>query len=94
MHGNKVTDFHDKEISKIDGNHTCLTVINLDSALKRDENYKPQVFRKEYKYINKKLIRHITQNKLIFFSDSDEKSLFVFFNQLFQKFQKRDKAFL
>ena len=48
----------------------------------------------ECKCINKKLIRHITQEKETFSSDSDEKSLFIFFNQLFQKFQKRDKVFL
>ena len=46
-----VTDFYDKEISKVDSNHTCFAVITLDSALKRDENYYPQVFLKEFKYI-------------------------------------------
>ena len=43
-HGNKVTDFYDKKIRKIDSNHTCLAVISLDSALKKDDNYYPQVF--------------------------------------------------
>ena len=37
-------DFYDKKIPKIDSNHTCLLVICLDSALKKDENYYPQVF--------------------------------------------------
>ena len=43
-HGDEVTDFYDKEISKVDSNHTCLSVISLDYALKKDENYYTQVF--------------------------------------------------
>ena len=35
-------------------NHNCLAVIGLDSALKEDENYYPQMFLKECKYIEKK----------------------------------------
>ena len=42
-HGDEVTDFYDKKIPKVDTNHTCLAVISLDSALKKDENYYPQV---------------------------------------------------
>ena len=52
--GDKVTDFYDKEIPKVDSNPTCLAVVSLDSALKKDENYYPQVFLKECKYIKKK----------------------------------------
>ena len=43
-HGDDVTDFYDKEIPKVDSNHTCLAVISLDSALKKGENYCLQVF--------------------------------------------------
>ena len=43
-HGNEVTDFYDKEISRVDSNRTCLTVISLDFVLKKDESYCPQVF--------------------------------------------------
>ena len=43
----------------MDTDYTCLAVISLDSALKKDENYYPQVFLKERKYIKKKVIRHI-----------------------------------
>ena len=46
-HGDVVADFYDKEIPKVDYNHTCLEVIILYSALKKDENYYPQVFSKE-----------------------------------------------
>ena len=31
----------------------------MDSALKKDDNYFPQVFLKECKYIGKKVIRYI-----------------------------------
>ena len=37
-----------------DSNHTCFAVFSLDSALKKFENYYPQVFLKECKYIEKK----------------------------------------
>ena len=52
-YGDEVTDFYDKEIPKVDSNHTCLAVIILDSALKKYENYYLQVFLKENKYIEK-----------------------------------------
>ena len=35
----KVTDSYDKEVPKVGSYHTCLAVIGLDSALKKDENY-------------------------------------------------------
>ena len=50
--------------------HTCLAVISLDSALKKDDNYYPQVFLKECKYIEKKVLGHINDN-LSDFSYSD-----------------------
>ena len=55
----------------MDSNHTCLAVIILDSALKKDESYYLQVFWKECKYIEKKLIKYINDN-LSDFSSSDE----------------------
>ena len=70
-HGDEGTDIYDKKIPKVDSNHACLAVKNLDSALKNDESYYPQVFLKEYKYIDKKVIRNINDN-LSDFSSSDE----------------------
>ena len=70
-HGDEVTDFCDKRFPKVDSSHACLAVIRLDSALKKDGNYYPQVFLKECKYIEKKVIRHINDN-LSDFSSSDE----------------------
>ena len=55
----------------MDSNHTYLAVIGLDTALKKDENYYPQVFLKECKYIEKKVITLINSN-LRDFSSSDE----------------------
>ena len=43
---------------KLVSNDTCLVLISLDSALKKDENYYLQVSLKEFKYIEKKLARH------------------------------------
>ena len=66
FHGDEVTDFYDKVILKVDTIHTCLSVVILDSALKKNENYYLQVFLKECKYIEKKVIRHINDNLVIF----------------------------
>ena len=40
----------------MDSNRTCLAVITLDSACKKDDNYYLQVFFKECEYIEKKVI--------------------------------------
>ena len=61
-HGDEVIEFYDKKIPKLDSNHTCLAVINLDSAIKEDDNYYPLVFLKECKYIEKKVVTHIHDN--------------------------------
>ena len=55
----------------MDSNHTCLTVVNLDSALKKDENFYPQVFLKECNYIEKKVVRHIMDDLESSSNDSD-----------------------
>ena len=55
-YGDEVTDFCNEKIPKVDSNHTCLAVISLDSAVKKDGNYYLQVSLKEYKYIQKKLL--------------------------------------
>ena len=68
----EVTDFFDKEIPWMDSNHTCLAVISLDSALEKAESYHPQVFLKECKYIEKKVVRHNHGNLGDFPSDDAE----------------------
>ena len=57
--------------SLIDSSHTFLALISFDCALMKDEHDYPQVFFKECKYINKKVIRH-TNNNLSDSSYSDE----------------------
>ena len=50
----EATDFYDKEIPNVGiSNNTSLAVINLDSTLKKGEDYYPQVLLKECKYIEK-----------------------------------------
>ena len=64
-------EVYDKKIPKVNSNQACLAIISLDSALKKYENYYPQVCLKDYKYIEKKVVRHINDN-LSDFSYSDE----------------------
>ena len=40
-------------------NHDCLAVISLDLTMKKDEKYYLQLFLKEIKYIEEKVIRNI-----------------------------------
>ena len=56
----------------MDCNDTCLAVISLDSAPKKHENYYPQVFLKECKYIEKKVTRHINDKLSDLSSDDDD----------------------
>ena len=63
-HGKEVTDFYDKQVPKVDSNHTCLAVMSLEFVLKKDENYYPQVYLKECKYTEEKF-RHSHGNLLI-----------------------------
>ena len=49
-----------------------VAVIRLHSILKKDERHYPQVFLKECKYIENKVIRHIHDNLSDFSSDDDE----------------------
>ena len=44
----------------------------MDSALKKDGNYYPQVFLKEYKCIFKKVVRHIIDDLRSCSDDSDD----------------------
>ena len=50
-YGHEITDFYDKKFPKLDSNHTCLAVISLNSALKKDGNYYLQVFLKVHSQV-------------------------------------------
>ena len=67
-YGDGATDFHDREVPKVGSNYNCLAVI----VLRKDENYFLQVFLKECKYIEKKLVRHIIEDSEIFSDESDK----------------------
>ena len=54
-HSDEVTDFDDREVLKVDPNHTCLAAISLDSALNKDGNY----------YLEVSLIRQIHCKKSV-----------------------------
>ena len=72
-HADEATDFYDKQIPKVDSNHTYLAVISLNFVLKIHESYYPRVFFiKECKYIEKKVIKHIHDNLSDFSCSSDE----------------------
>ena len=68
----EVRYIHDEETLKAGSDYTCLLVINVDSALKKDENYYSQAFLKEFKYIKKEMISYITEDMEVFSSDCDE----------------------
>ena len=57
---------------KLDFNHTCLAVIILDSALKKNGNCYPQLFLKECEYFDKDVARHIHDNLSYCSSSEDE----------------------
>ena len=46
--------------------YSYLEVIAIDSALKKEENFYPQVFLKEFKYTEKEVIRHVTEDIEVF----------------------------
>ena len=51
----EITGYCNKETLKAGSDYTCLEVVNVDSALKKDEHL--QAFLKECKYIEKEAIR-------------------------------------
>ena len=79
-HGDEVTNFYGKKIPKLDSNYTCLALISLESALKKDENYSPQVFLKECKYIEKNVVRYNDDNlsDFSYSGESDEEQIRAF----------------
>ena len=64
-HDDEVTDFYGKNVLRIDSNHTCLAVIILNSALKKDDSYYPQVFLMDIE-IERKVVTHIHDNRSAF----------------------------
>ena len=57
-YGDEVTAFNDKEMSEVCSSDTCLAIITINSALKKDENYYPKVLLKECKYTEREKKSH------------------------------------
>ena len=70
----EATDFHDGKMPKGGSNYICLAVILIGLVLKEDGHYYPQVFLKECKYIEKKVVRYITDDPEISSDDSDKEA--------------------
>ena len=68
-YSDEATDIYHKEIPKVGSDFTCLAVITIDSTLKKEENYNPQVFLKDCKLIKKGLIRQVTEDTEAFSSE-------------------------
>ena len=73
-YGDEAPDFHTRKIPEAGCNYICWMVILIDSVLKKDDNYYPQVFLKEYKCLDneKKMIRYITDDLKFSCENSDE----------------------
>ena len=67
-----ITNFHNNKIPKEDSQCVCLSVISVDSVSRTGNNYYPQMFLKECKYVikEKKMSKYIIDNIEIS-SDSD-----------------------
>ena len=68
-YSDEATDIYHKEIPKVGSDFTCLAVITIDSTLKKEENYNPQVFLKDCKQIKKGLIRQVAEDTEAFSSE-------------------------
>ena len=81
----KLQLFNDKEMLTVGSNHTCLAVMTIVSALVKAENQYPEVFLKESKYIEKQVIRHVTQKYLLIILMNMMKSKSSIQDQFLQK---------
>ena len=70
-YGDEATHFHDEVMLKLSSDYTCLAVILIDSVLKKDESYYPQVFLQEFKHIKKE---KITDDLEVSSDDSDKEN--------------------
>ena len=80
-HGDEFKNFYDKKTPKADSNYTYLAVSSLDSALKKYEIYYLEVSLKECKYIEKKIIRRISDNLSAFSSSDESDGDYMFLNK-------------
>ena len=71
-YGDKVnTNFQGKKIPKENASYKCLLLIMLDSVIRVNEKYYPEVLLKEYKYVIKKTKMEILINDDLNLSSSN-----------------------
>ena len=63
-----ITNFHNEKMLKEKVSCKCLSIIMLDSVIESDENYYPQTFLEECKYVQEKIN---FENYIEEYSDSD-----------------------
>ena len=71
-YGEEVAGFYNKKIPEVDSDHTCLAVISLDSAFSKGGICYPQIFLKECKHIEKKIILKYIIDYLESLSDNSD----------------------
>ena len=73
LYGDKInTNFQGKKIPKENASYKCLSLIMLDSVIKRNQNYYPQTLLEECKYVIKKNKMENLVNDGLDLSSSDE----------------------
>ena len=73
--GSMVTNFHNKKIPKEKAPCKCLSIIMLDSVIKVNKKYYPQIFLEECKYVQEKIKKEsYIDNDLKSDSDSNEET--------------------
>ena len=70
-----MTNFHDKKMPKEKVPCKCLSIIMLDSVIESDEQYYPQTFLEECKYLQEKIkFENYINDNLDSDSDDETKS--------------------
>ena len=70
-----VTNFHNKKMPKEKSQCKCLSIIILDSVIKANKKYYPQIFLEECKYVQEKIkIENYIDDDLKSDSDSNEET--------------------
>ena len=68
-----VTNFHNKKMPKEKSQCKCLSIIILDSVIKANKKYYPQIFLEECKYVQEKIkFENYIDEELDSDSDNDE----------------------
>ena len=72
--GSLITNFRNKNMPKEKAPCKCLSIIMIDSVIKANKKYYPQIFLEEYKYMQEKIKIENYINEELENSDSDSES--------------------